>query len=235
MLAIIPARGGSKGLPGKNIKYLLEKPLIAYTIEAACTANVLDRIVVSTDSKEIAEIAKKYGAEVPFLRKKELATDNASAIDVYLDVIEYLGEGYKKEPFMVLLPTAPLRTSYHIEEAYSLFIKEKAKTLISVVEADIPISWYLSINKEGFLSPAGYGLKNGNVHNRQENNIEYIPNGAIYILNYNLLQKKRTYYCERTVPYIMDRRESIDIDTLEDFEYAEFILQKKNMGTNLIE
>lgn len=227
MLAIIPARGGSKGLPGKNIKKLEGKPLIAYTIEAARSSECIDRIIVSTDDEKIAEISREYGAEVPFLREEKLASDSASAIDVYLDAVERLGAPYQKRPFMVLLPTVPLRTSRHIEEAYALFDREKAKTLISVVRADVPASWYLSVNREGFLYSEGYGLENGNVHNRQDNKTSYIPNGAIYILDYNLLKEKRTYYCERTVPYIMNRTESVDIDTWEDFEYAEYILQKR--------
>lgn len=226
MLAIIPARGGSKGLPGKNIKELEGKPLIAYAIEAARCSKCISEVIVSTDDRKISEISKKYGADVPFLRKQELATDSASAIDVYLDVIELLGSGYKKEPFMVLLPTVPLRTSKHIQEAYDLFVREKAKTLVSVVKADIPASWYLSINERGVLYSLRYGLKDGNLLNRQKNTSEYIPNGAIYILDYTLLKKKRTYYCEETVPYIMDKRDSIDIDTIEDFDYAEFILKR---------
>ena len=227
MLAIIPARAGSKGLPGKNIKDLMGKPLIGYTIEAATLSKHIEKIIVSTDDEEIAEISKEYGANVPFLKKKELATDSASAIDVYIDTIERLGESFEKQPFMVLLPTVPFRNSLHIDEAYSLFIKKQAKTLVSVTQADVPASWYLSISGEGLLYSAGYGLKNGNILNRQDNAISYIPNGAIYILDYSLLKEKRTYYCDRTIPYIMNKKTSIDIDTLEDFEYAEYILQRQ--------
>ena len=231
MLAIIPARGGSKGLPGKNIKELEGKPLIAYTIEAALNAEVIDRVIVSTDDEKIATISKQYGAEIPYIRGEELASDEASAIDVYIDAIKRLGKEYEELPFMVLLPTVPFRTSRHIEEAYKLFHRDKAKTLISVVEADVPVSWYLSINDRGVLYPRGYGLKKGNVLNRQVNEASYIPNGAIYILDYDLLQKERTYYCEQTIPYIMDKKTSIDIDTIEDFEYAEFILQRNKGNT----
>lgn len=231
MLAIIPARGGSKGLPGKNIKELEGKPLIAYTIEAALNAEVIDRVIVSTDDEKIAAISKQYGAEIPYIRGEELASDEASAIDVYIDVVKRLGKEYEKLPFMVLLPTVPFRTSRHIEEAYKLFHDEQAKTLVSVVEADVPASWYFSINDRGGLHSEGYGLKNGNVLNRQVNKSSYIPNGAIYILDYDLLQKERTYYCEQTIPYIMDKKASIDIDTIEDFEYAEFILQRNKGNT----
>lgn len=227
MLAIIPARGGSKGLPGKNIKNLDGKPLISYTIEAACAAECIDRVVVSTDDEKIAEISRRCGAEIPFIREQKLASDDASAIDVYIDAISRLGAEYKKKPFMVLLPTVPFRTAKHIDEAYKLFYKENARTLVSVMQAETPASWYLSVNEDGFLSSLGYGMKNGNVQNRQNNLIEYVPNGAIYILDYTLLSEKRTYYCESTVPYIMCGQDSVDIDTLEDFEYAEFLLWKK--------
>ncbi len=227
MLAIIPARGGSKGLPGKNIKELMGKPLIAYTIEAALNSSVISRVIVSTDDEKIASVAKKYGAEVPYIRNSELASDSASAIDVYIDAIQRLEIENKTDPFMVLLPTVPFRTSKNIDEAYDLFNKKKARTLISVVEAKTPASWYLDINKDGTVQSCGYGLEKGTVLNRQENKKNYIPNGAIYILDYELLKKERTYYCEKTIPYIMDGKSSVDIDSIEDFEYAEYLLQNK--------
>lgn len=119
MLAIIPARGGSKGLPGKNIKELNGKPLIAYAIEAALDSKYIDRVLVTTDSDDIAKVAKMYGADVPFKRPDELSSDTASAIDVYLHAIEFVmnTQDVKIEKFMVLLPTAPMRTSKHIDSA----------------------------------------------------------------------------------------------------------------------
>ena len=123
MIALIPARGGSKGLPGKNIKNLCGKPLIAHTIGAALNASGIDRVVVTTDSEEIAEIAKQYGAEVPFLRPEELAGDTSSAVDVYLHAVDFLQKesGQEIQKFMVLLPTAPLRGSENIEQALKEF------------------------------------------------------------------------------------------------------------------
>ena len=116
MLAIIPARGGSKGLPGKNIKNFAGKPLIYYTIEAALGSKYVDRVIVTTDSQSIASIAKEYGAEVPFMRPNTLANDTASAIDVYLHTTEYVMKESQADldKFMVLLPTAPLRTAKHM-------------------------------------------------------------------------------------------------------------------------
>lgn len=225
MIAIIPARGGSKGLPGKNIKLLNGKPLIAYTIEAAKNASGIERVIVSTDDKEIAKVAKQYGAEVPFKRPEELSGDTASAVDVYLHVIDYLreNESLQIDKFMVLLPTAPLRTSQHIEEALDKFHKTNATTLISMTEAETPPSWYYSLNIDGTVINAGLADVNP-IANRQNNQIYLIPNGAIYILDADLLQEERTYYTNSTVPYIMSKECSIDIDTLYDFKLAEFFV-----------
>lgn len=226
MIAIIPARGGSKGLPGKNIKCLNGVPLIAYTVHAAKKAECIDRVVVTTDDKNIASVAMANGAEIPFIRPAELASDQTSAIDVYLHAIDYLVKHDKGsiEKFMVLLPTVPFRTEKHIDEAYSLFVRKKAETLISVVEAEIPPSWYLYCDGDGKLHNCGYGLDKGVISNRQLDQAYLIPNGAIYILDYRLLKEKRTYYCNNTVPYIMGRMESVDIDTIDDFNYASFLI-----------
>lgn len=229
MIAIIPARGGSKGLPGKNIKMLNGKPLIQYTIDAALDSKSINRVIVSTDDQSIANVAKKAGAEVPFLRPDYLASDTASAVDVYIHATEYLRDEFGEDvsKFMVLLPTAPLRTCAHIDEAYNHFCVEKGVTLISVKESETPPSWFVTIDDYGRIKNAGFGIKEALVSNRQVNEKYYVPNGAIYILDYYLLKDKRTYYSSDTVPYIMDRDVSIDIDTLEDFEYAEYLMTRK--------
>lgn len=232
MLAIIPARGGSKGLPGKNIKELNGIPLIAYTIQAAREAPCIERVIVTTDDEKIAATARKYGAEVPFLRPEYLASDTSSAIDVYIHAAEYImnEQNAEMDKFMVLLPTAPLRTSRHIEEAYKKFVECGARTLISVKVADVPPSWYLYRNQSDHIFNCGFGLNNGFVYNRQMDQDYYLPNGAIYILDYKLLKEERTYYCDNTTPYIMGGKESTDIDTIDDFEYAEFLIKKSRAG-----
>lgn len=229
MIAIIPARGGSKGLPGKNIKSLCGKPLIAYTIEAALHAKAIDRVIVTTDSEEIADVAKEYGAEVPFLRPAELAGDTSSAVDVYMHAVTYLEEqgSASIEKFMVLLPTAPLRTSHNIEEAIRLFEQEQADTLISMKQAETPISWYYRRDDNGRVSNLGLDSRNA-VQNRQVNETFYVPNGAIYILDKKLLREKRTYYSNNTISYIMDEKSSVDIDNEIDFMFAEMLVQKRN-------
>lgn len=236
MIAIIPARGGSKGLPGKNIKLLCKKPLIAHTVEAARRAKGIDRVIVTTDDAEIAEAAKAAGAEIPFIRPEKLASDTAKAVDVYIHAVEYLMEsaGEKIEKFMVLLPTAPLRTEKHIDEAIRLFVQEEADTLISVQEAETPVAWYFEKDSNGRMKNAGFGQGNA-VDNRQVNNTYYIPNGAIYILDYKLLKEKRTYYSENTISYEMNRAESVDIDTELDFLFAEFLMKQRNQQEKIYE
>ena len=227
MIAVIPARGGSKGLPGKNIKELVGKPLIQYTIEAALHSSCIDRVIVTTDDPHIIEVAKMAGAEVPFVRPDYLASDSASAVDVYIHAMDNIcASENEKNKFMVLLPTAPLRTEFHIDKAYDLFLLSKADTVISVTEADTPPNWYMICSLDGKLQNAGFAADISPISNRQNFSRYYIPNGAIYILDYQLLKQRRTYYSDNTVPFIMSRKESIDIDTIDDFEYAEYILNK---------
>lgn len=222
MIAIIPARGGSKGLPGKNIRPLLGKPLIEYTVESAMKAKSISRIIVSTDSPEIADVARRSGAEVPFLRPNHLATDTALAIDTYLFTINKLrnSDQLNIEEFIVLQPTSPLRTSEDIDNAVTIFREKEADSVISVVEAEHPVQWYKQINQKGVLHDY---LTDGSLGNRQELVKTYLPNGAIYILKYELLLTMRTYYSEKTYPYIMPKKRSIDIDELFDFHMAEYL------------
>ena len=228
MLCIIPARGGSKGVPGKNIKEICGKPLIAWTIEAAKKAKGIDRVIVTTDDEAIANVAREYGAEVPFMRPAELSSDTASAIDVYLHATEFVMNetGEKIEKFMVLLPTVPLRNETHIEEALAQFEADGATTLISFAEAEVPASWYHKLDENGRVHNAGFG-QGITMTNRQNNETYIVPNGAIYILDYDLLKTKRTYYCDNTGAYIMKPEDSIDIDYPIDFEFAKCLMQKR--------
>lgn len=233
MIAFIPARGGSKGVPGKNIKEICGKPLIAWTIEAAKKAKGIDRVIVTTDDLAIAAVAQEYGAEVPFLRPAELSSDTASAIDVYLHATEYVMNvtDQKLDKFMVLLPTVPLRNEKHIEEALAQFERDGATTLISFAEAEVPASWYHKLDEEGRVHNAGFG-QGVTMTNRQNNETYIVPNGAIYILDYELLKNKRTYYCDNTVAYIMSREDSIDIDYPIDFEFAKCLMEKRVNDNN---
>lgn len=226
MLAIIPARGGSKGIPHKNIKMLAGKPLIYYTIKAARESKFIDKIIVSTDSTEISYVAKSFGAEIPFLRPNELAEDTSKAIDAYLYTVEKLNKefGESIEDFVVLLPTAPLRTAKDIDNAIEIFYERKAETVISVAEAEHPPTWYKKINTGGVLED--YFKFSDNSLNRQEAEKTYLPNGAIYIFNYKSLKNNYNYYNEKTFPYIMTKENSVDIDTELDFQLAELLINK---------
>lgn len=226
MIALIPARGGSKGLPGKNIKYLNGKPLIAYTIEAAMKSRHISRVIVSTDDEEIARISMLHGAEVPFLRPVELAGDHSKAIDAYLYTVQRLmtDENICINEFAVLLPTSPLRGASDIDNAVELFISKKADSVISLVESNHPPTWYKRIDETGVIRDFFKDI-DGSL-NRQEVPSTFIPNGAIYIFQYDFLEKNRTYYGDKTFAYIMSRMKSIDIDTELDFLFAEFLLER---------
>lgn len=223
--AIIPARGGSKGLPRKNILKLAGKPMIAWTIEAALNSKYISDVIVSTDDEEIAEISRKYGAQIPFMRPKELATDDSIAIDTYLYTVEKLNLEYNKniEEFVVLQPTSPLRKSVHINEAIQLFYNKEADSVLSFYENPHPTNWLKLIDENGYLTNYEKKLE---LKNRQDYQKTYLPNGAILILKYALMKKYRTYYFEKTRPYLMDKNSSIDIDDAFELIVAELLLKK---------
>jgi hypothetical protein len=226
MIALIPARGGSKGLPNKNIKLLNEKPLIAYTIEAALQAKEISRVIVSTDYENIKEVALQYGADIPFLRPDFLATDSSSSLDVFKYTINRLEEeeNIVIDNFVVLQPTSPLRTSKHIDEAISLFREKEAKAVVSYCKEYHSIFWHKKVDKQGKI----VNLFEGDFSkNRQEIEETYFPNGAIYVFNKNYIFGTKDYSND-CYAYIMDRKYSIDIDTIDDFLYAEFLINLKN-------
>jgi N-acylneuraminate cytidylyltransferase/CMP-N,N'-diacetyllegionaminic acid synthase len=226
MLAIIPARGGSKGISNKNIKSFDNEPLIAYTIKAAKKSKFISKIVCSTDSKEISKVAIEYGAEVPFLRPKELAKDDSKAIDNYLYSIPKYNEyyNYEYENFVVLQPTSPLRTAEDIDKAISLFNSKKADSVISFSEMTHPPSWAKTIDEN--LHVKDYFTNPYHGRNRQEIPQGYIPNGAIFVFNYYKLKELKKYYTDKTYAYIMPLERAIDIDTKIDFEFAEFLMRR---------
>ncbi len=225
MLAIIPARGGSKAVPKKNIRLLGGKPLIQWTIEAAMHATSIDRVILSTDDDEIAEVCKLLEVEIPFMRPKELAQDDSLAIDNYIYTIERLNAKCSSnyEEIIVLLPTAPLRTAEDIDSAVELFQRKNADSIISCAEMPHPPLWTKKIDGNGKIeSYFDIPIRN---KNRQEFELAYIPNGSIYIFKYSLLKEKHTYYSDKTYAYVMPPERSIDIDTELDFRFAEFLIE----------
>lgn len=226
MLAIIPARGGSTGVLGKNINQLCGKPLIVYTIEAAVTARSVERIILSTDDPEIAKIADKYDIDIPFMRPSHLAEDDSLAIDNYIYTMNRLNteNSTQHEEFVVLHPTSPFRTAVDIDNANKLFHEKKADSVISVCESLHPPMWAKKIDPSGMLKEY-FQIKIGN-KNRQEIEKAYMPNGAIYILKLSLLKSLYSYYSDNTYAFIMPPERSVDIDTPLDFEFAEFLMRK---------
>lgn len=226
MIAIIPARGGSKGLPGKNIKLLGGKPLIAYSVEAALKSNSISNVIISTDSKEIADIAISYGAECPFMRPDYLSDDNSRSIDVYRYTIRELEKikGVSVDEFMVLQPTSPFRTSNDIDEAVNLFRNKNADSVISYCKEHHPIRWHRYIDEYGKFE----NIFDDNLNNRQLERPSYFPNGAIYIFKSHLMDIDN-YYTENSFAYLMSALKSVDIDTVDDFNYAEFLMNKVSL------
>jgi len=225
MIAIIPARGGSKGLPNKNIRKICGKPLIAWTINEAIKARQISKIIVSTDSKQIADIALNYGAEVPFLRPSYLAKDSSLAVDNYIYTLDRLKneQALDINEFAVLQPTSPLRISDDIDNAVKMFLEKEADSVISYTEEVHPIFWHKKIRQDMSFED----IFDNQLLNRQDYTKTYFPNGAIFVFKTDLIQKKK-YYSEKSYAYIMPRDRSIDIDTIEDFEYAEFLFCKQN-------
>jgi CMP-N,N'-diacetyllegionaminic acid synthase len=225
MIAIIPARGGSKGLPGKNIKDLLGKPMIAYTIEEALKSKYITEVIISTDCKKIEEVAIRYGAKSPFLRPEYLATDSAKAIDNYIYTIDRLNKefAYDIKDFILLQPTSPLRIVEDIDKSIELFKDKNADSVISYTEEHHPIEWHKYITEDGKFE----NIFEEKLLNRQEIKKSYFPNGAVFVFDYELIMQGR-YYSDNSYVYVMPRNRSVDVDTIEDFRYIEFLLQERS-------
>ena len=227
ILAIIPARGGSKGVKRKNIKLLNGKPLIWYTIEAAKKSEVIDKIIVSTDDEEIADVAKKFGAEVPFMRPSNLASDTSSSMDVYIHAIEWINNNFEEryDYILILQPTSPLRSSDDIIASIELVINKDANSVVSVCKVDHHPYWTNTLDKDLALNK--FIKKEAINKNRQELPDHYRLNGAIYIAKPNYLLKNRNWYKEDSYAYIMPRVRSVDIDSEIDFTIAEVLIKKQ--------
>ncbi|MBQ2666256.1 acylneuraminate cytidylyltransferase family protein [Methanobrevibacter sp.] len=225
IISIIPARGGSKGIPRKNIKLLNGKPLISYSIEASKSCNLIDSTYVSTEDVEISEISKKYDAEV-IERPEELAGDDSSSIDVILHVFDYMeNHGSLPDLFILLQPTSPLRTSEDIEASIKLFLDSDCDSLVGVCEMDHRSLLNFSLNNGFLVQNNNESLFNSR---RQDFPTYYSLNGAIYITTPDFIRKNRSFYCDKTIPYVMSKERSIDIDTPLDFKLAEIILNEFN-------
>lgn len=223
ILALIPARGGSKGIKDKNIIPLNNKPLISYTIEAAKGSKYIDKVVLSTDSEKIAKCAEAFGADVPFLRPTEFAQDHSKTIDAVLHAVDYFAEISEVYNILVLLqPTQPLRTASDIDQALELFIENGTEGLVSVSEVfDSPLL-IRQMNNDGLLQNL-LNLKSS--VRRQDMPIYYRVNGCIYI-NWIETLNSSTSFNDNILPYIMPKERSVDIDEMSDLAIAEYFIQK---------
>jgi len=220
VLAIIPARGGSKGLPRKNIRKLAGKPLIAWTIEEAKKSKYIDRLILSSDDVEIISVARAYGCEVPFVRPRELAGDDTPGIAPVLHAIAVVSETYD---YVVLLqPTSPLREAGDIDGCIERCISESRFSCVTVSKADQSPYWMYIVNSDNSIAPI---IKSTNYIRRQDLPEVYVLNGAVYVANVAWLKKNKRFVYEETVALIMPENRAVDIDAEEDFIRAQKYLE----------
>lgn len=222
ILAIIPARGGSKGVPRKNIKVLGNQPLIAYSIESARQSKLLTEFVVSTEDEEIAKITKQYGAKVPFMRPIELSQDNTPTIDVVKHVInEYEKQNHFFDAVLILQATCPFRLENEIDECIEKFVTQGTDSLISVKEVPAHYNphWVFEPNNEGNLTIAT-GEKQI-ISRRQDLPRAYARDGSIYITKTNVIMEKNSLFGDSITYYENHNSKHVNIDTMEDWYYAE--------------
>ena len=225
ILYIIPARAGSKGLPGKNIRLLGGKPLIAHSIEAAKASAFKGIVLVSTDSEEIALIGKKFGAEVPFIRPAELSTDSACTVDVLLHAINFYKLQHVFFDYIVLLqPTSPLRTSLDIDTAFQLLAEKNAHAVVTVCESEHHPAWSNVLPENGSMK--NFLREEIKGKNRQQLPKSYRLNGAVYISKTDVLEEQKGFIHDGTVACIMPSDRSVDIDNEIDFKLAELLMIK---------
>lgn len=229
ILAVIPARGGSKGLPGKNIRPLCGKPLIAWTIEQARASACFDTVLVSTDTQEIADIAVQYGAEVPFLRPDALASDTASSVDVVLHALDfYEGQGITFDYVALLEPTSPLRKETDIHNAFAkLLSRHEAESIVGVckTEGQNP-AFLLSLHNE-FIKPFLGDFLNGTISSIRRQDIQdvYFFEGSVYISQVLALRIKKSFYHEKTLAWEVEKWQSYEIDDISDFIAVEALMK----------
>ena len=227
VLAIIPARGGSKGIQHKNLRDLAGKPLIAWTIEAALTCPKLDRVIVSTDNEDIAATARQCGAETPFIRPPELAQDLTPTIPAIVHAVEWIeqNEGYQADYVMCLQPTSPLCTAEDLEKTVRLANEKKADAVVSVVEVEAHPYWMKHLDDEGRMTD--FTSSPFPVFRRQDLPTLYALNGAIYLARRDVLIGLGTWYTTQTYAYIMPPERSLDINTPWDLYLANLVLRDR--------
>jgi len=223
ILAIIPARGGSKGIPRKNIKPLMGKPLIGWSIDAAKQASCIDHIIVSTEDQEIASVARELGADVPFMRPAELAADDTPGIAPVLHAISQLPD---YEWVLLLQPTSPLRSAEDIDGVWQFCQERGAPSAVSVCEVGKHPYWMYRCNAAQLLEPFIKGRPD--VTRRQDLPPAYALNGAIYLAKTDWLLEQQNFIGPETLGYVMPPERSVDLDTPQDWRWVEFLIEQSN-------
>lgn len=218
--ALIPARGGSKGIPRKNIKLFAGKPLIVWTIEAALRSSMLDAVVVSTDDPEIADVARQAGAQVPFMRPSELALDQTPGLDPVLHALDQLPQ---YDSVLLLQPTSPLRTTEDIDACLRLATQQHAQSVVSVCEADTHPYWTYRLTRDQALSRF---VDAEPIARRQDLPQAFTLNGALYFADANWLRSSGSLVGTETLAYVMAKERSVDLDTPLDWKLAELFLKE---------
>lgn len=230
ILAIIPARGGSKGLPGKNIRPLMGKPLIAWSIEHAQKSKYIDEIFISTDSREIADVAEKYGAPCPELRPEYLASDKSPSSEFIVYTLnKYINEGKSFDYFILLEPTSPLRDVEDVDRSIEMIVDNPENDSIVGVamSGTIHPSYMVTVNNEGRLQPYAPGER---AHRRQDLPKVYFFEGSVYVSKVSAFLEKRSFYHDKTLPYIVPEWKSHEVDDIVDFNIIETIMKMKMEG-----
>jgi len=230
VLALIPARSGSKGIPGKNLRLLAGRPLIVHTIEQAKQSTKVNRVIVSTDGMKIAEISKEAGAEVPFARPSVLASDDTPAFPVVQHALQWLKqhEGYQPDVVVLLQPTSPLRRSEHIDQGVELLLKTQADSVISLCETEHSPYWMKLLDEKGQVKP--FIESKIEYFRRQDLPIVYRLNGAIYATRYNIIKERNRLLGDDVRALVMTREDSVDVDDEIDFLLAELLLKRRLEG-----
>jgi len=223
ILAIIPARGGSKGIPRKNIKPLMGKPLIGWSIDAAKQASCIDHIIVSTEDQEIASVARELGADVPFMRPAELAADDTPGIAPVLHAISQLPD---YEWVLLLQPTSPLRSAEDIDGVWQFCQERGAPSAVSVCEVGKHPYWMYRCNAAQLLEPFIKGRPD--VTRRQDLPPAYALNGALYLAKTDWLLEQQNFIGPETLGYIMPPERSVDLDAPQDWRWIEFLIEQEN-------
>jgi N-acylneuraminate cytidylyltransferase len=219
VLAIIPARGGSKGVPRKNIREVAGKPLIAWTIAEAKKSKYIDRLILSSEDKEIIQVALEYGCEVPFVRPSELAQDDTPGIAPVLHAIVNLPEKY--EYVVLLQPTSPLRSVADIDECIAKCALADSNACVTVTQAEQSPYWMYSVSHEGSVVPI---VKNDGYLRRQDLPTAYVLNGAVYVARTDWLKRAKQFVAAETKAVIMPAERSLDIDTEDDLKTLSLML-----------